>query len=463
MSEVEKPRILVVEDEVRLLQALEKALNSMGYESRGETDPLKALELVQRWIPDAVITDLKMPGLDGVEFSEKAMSIDPELPVIILTGFGTIPSAVEAVRRGVFDYLAKPFDLDQVDLTVRKALERRRLAHRARVLEEALAVSSSDAGIVGKSAAVRKMLASVEAVSTTDSTVLVVGESGTGKELVARAIHSAGPRRAKPFTTVDCAALPAPLLEDELFGHARGAFTGAHADRAGYFEVASDGTVFLDEVGELDLPTQKKLLRVIEEKTFARLGDTRRRATGARIVAATNRDLAEDLKVGRFRADLYYRLRVIEISTPPLRERSEDIPLLVRHFVDLLNRKLQRHVESVSVAALDALQRYRWPGNVRELANVLEQALTFHSPRILGIEHLPEPIRHRSPETFPSLTYPELKEQVVETASRAYLESLLVHFQGNVSRVADKAGIDRRHIHRMLQKLGIDPDAYRPR
>ncbi|NTU60178.1 MAG: sigma-54-dependent Fis family transcriptional regulator [Deltaproteobacteria bacterium] len=463
MSEGTKARILVVEDEARLLEALVKALGSMGHEARGESDPVRALDLVTSWSPDAVITDLKMPGMDGVEFSERALALDPDLPVIILTGFGTIRSAVEAVRRGVFDYLAKPFDLDQVELTLGKALERRSLARRTRVLEEALAVPRAATGIVGASAAIRRVLDAVEAVADTDSTVLVTGESGTGKELVARAVHSAGARSAKPFTTVDCAALPAPLIEDELFGHARGAFTGAHTERAGYFEVASDGTVFLDEVGELDLPTQRKLLRVIEDKTFVRLGETRRRNTGARVVAATNRDLAEAVEAGRFRQDLYYRLRVIEIRTPPLRERVEDIALLVDHFVDALNRKLHRRVEAVSPAALEALRAYRWPGNVRELANVLEQALTFHAPTVLDLEHLPGPIRETAPRALPSLTYPELKEQVVETASRTYLESLLLHFHGNVSRVADRAGIDRRHIHRLLQKLGIDPDSYRDR
>jgi DNA-binding NtrC family response regulator len=463
MTPVAKGRILVVDDEVPLLDALVKALTSMGYEARGESSPAQGLRRVASWSPDAVIVDLTMPAMDGVAFAEQAMAMDPELPVVILTGYGTIRSAVEAVKRGVCDYLTKPFDLDLVDLTLQKALERRALKGRNRLLAEALAAPPEGAGIVGDSPAIRRVLDAVAAVAGTDSTVLVTGESGTGKELVARAVHAAGPRRGKPFITVDCAALPAPLLEGELFGHARGAFTGAHADRSGYFEAASDGTIFLDEVGELDVPTQKKLLRVIQEKEFARLGETRRRTTGARVVAATNRDLSEEVRQGRFRHDLYYRLKVIEIRTPPLRERAQDLPLLVDHFVDRLNRRLNRSVERVSPEALEALQAYPWPGNVRELANAIEQALTFHSPRVLEPRHLPEPIRAGAPEALPSLTYPELKEQVVDQATRSYLEALLAHFHGNVSRVADHAGIDRRHIHRLLHKLGLDPDAFRPR
>ncbi len=355
MSRAPRPRVLVVDDDVRLSEALLRALESMGYEAAGETEPAKGLERVGTWRPDAAVVDLRMPAMDGVTWAEKAMEEDPDLPVLLLTGFGTIRSAVEAVKRGVFDYLAKPFDLDEVDVALRKALRHRELKARNRALSDGLARVEAREGIVGESPALREVLAAVSAVAPTDSTVLLIGESGTGKELVSKAIHAAGPRRDRPFVTVDCAALAGALLESELFGHARGSFTGAHRDRAGYLEVASDGTVFLDEIGELDLALQKKLLRALEERTYARVGETRRRQTEARLVAATNRDLGAEVEAGRFREDLYYRLRVIEIRVPPLRERFEDLPALVAHHMALLNRRLKRSFRGASPAALEAL------------------------------------------------------------------------------------------------------------
>jgi transcriptional regulator with PAS, ATPase and Fis domain len=291
--------------------------------------------------------------------------------------------------------------------------------------------------------------------------VLVTGESGTGKELVARAIHASGSRKEKPLVTVDCASIPDSLLESELFGHAKGAFTGAHQDRAGYFEAASDGTVFLDEIGEMPLILQKKLLRVLQEKTFARVGETRSRSTDARVVAATNRNLEKEVKEGTFREDLYYRLKVIEIQIPPLGERPEDIPLLVRHFLDRLNRKLNRNVKRVTPEAMDILRHYPWPGNIRELVHLLEQIMTFHKQETLDVKLLPSHVRTGSAPNLPPGNYADLKESVLEEAGLEYFQKLMQYYQGNITRVAEHADLNRRHLHRLLQKLELDPSHYR--
>jgi len=453
-------RILVVDDERPLLTALVTALESMGYEVMGELKQSDGLSRIHSWQPDAAIFDLNMPGMNGVELTAKALEIMPDLPVIVLTGFGTIDSAVQAMRAGAYDFLTKPFDLNIVDLTLLKALDHHEQKHRFRLLAAAMGRVREFEGIVGQSPAIKKVLDSVQAVADTDSTVLITGESGTGKEVIAHAVHTAGTRREKPFITVDCATIPDTLIESELFGHAKGAFTGAHKDRAGHVEAAADGTVFLDEIGEIPLDMQKKLLRFLEEKTFVRVGETRRRVAQVRIVAATNRDLTREVQAGRFREDLYYRLKVIEICIPPLRERAEDIPLLVEWYLTRLNRKLNRKITGISPSAIKLLSNYQWPGNVRELVNLLEQVMTFHNPEILEIKHLPNCVQSLT-ATLPSQTFSELKEQVLEEVGRNYFQSLLNHFQGNITKVADYAGINRRHIHRLLHVWGINPSSFR--
>lgn len=462
MSEVTRPRVLVVDDDRGLLEALVQALQEMEYEALGESDPARGLSQVEEWQPDAAIFDLKMPGLDGLDLLGQVLQLQPDLPVLLLTGFGTIETAVQAVRRGAYDYLGKPFDLEKIDLTLRKALDHRAQRRRFHQLAEATGRQGEFEGIVGESAVIRRVVEAVAVVAATDSTVLVTGESGTGKELVARAVHTSGVRKNKPFVTVDCAAIPDALLESELFGHARGAFTGAHRDRAGYFEAAADGTIFLDEIGELPLQLQKKLLRILQEKTFTRVGESRSRSTEARIVAATNRDLDTEVKAGSFREDLYYRLKVIEIPIPPLRERSQDIPLLLNHYLARLNRKLNRNVQGVTAAVMGRFQHYPWPGNIRELVHLLEQIMTFHQPRTLDVAHLP---RHwlvaEGDSTPPQESYAALKEQVLDAAGLAYFQALMNHYHGNISRVAEHAGLNRRHLHRLLQKLELDPARYR--
>ena len=453
-------RILVVDDERHLLTALVTALQSMGYEAIGEIKQSDGLSRIASWQPDAAIFDLNMPGMNGVELTAKALEIMPDLPVILLTGFGSIDSSVQAMRTGAYDYLTKPFDLNNIDFTLQKALDHHDQKRRFRLLAEATGRIGEFAGIVGQSPAITTVLDAVHAVAGTDSTVLVTGESGTGKEVIAHAIHAGGTRCEKPFITVDCATIPDTLIESELFGHAKGAFTGAHKDRAGHVEAAADGTVFLDEIGEIPLGMQKKLLRFLEEKSFVRVGETRRRVAHARIVAATNRNLLHEVQAGRFREDLYYRLKVIEIGIPPLRERKEDILPLVEWYLSRLNRKLNRKISGISPAAIKLLTDYQWPGNIRELVNLLEQVMTFHNPEILDVRHLPASLQTLT-TTLPSQTFSELKEQVLEEAGRTYFHSLMNHFHGNITKVADYAGINRRHIHRLLHTWGIDPSTFR--
>jgi len=462
MIQAYRPRILVVDDDRGLLEALLQALDQMGYDCQGESHPLAALDLVESYSPDVAIFDLRMPGMDGVELLRRSLQIEPDLPVLLLSAHGTLQTAVQAVREGAYDFLEKPFDLDKIELALKKALDYRGQIRRYHSLAESTARTGEFGGIVGQSTAIRKVLESVAAVAATDSTVLVTGESGTGKELVARAVHLAGARRDKPFVTVDCASIPDSLLESELFGHAKGAFTGAHQDRAGYFEAAADGTVFLDEIGEIPQGLQKKLLRFLQEKTFTRVGESRTRVTEARIVAATNRNLRRWVQEGGFREDLFYRLKVIDIQVPPLRDRAEDVPLLIGHYLERLNRKLNRKVRKISPEAMAALQGYSWPGNIRELVNLLEQIMTFHNPELLDLSHLPD---HLCPEADPILpveTYADLKERLLDEAGLEYFCKLLNHYQGNITRVAEHAGLNRRHLHRLFQKLKLDPARYRP-
>lgn len=461
MAELSGARILIVDDEASLLEALVDALEMKGFEVVGESCPEKALARLRLWPPDAAIFDYKMPKMNGVELSRQAFKIIPDLPILLLSGYGTIREAVHAVREGIYDYLAKPFDVNEIETVLARALDHKKQRQDYLSLAEAMGRGGDYEGIVGQGAKIQRVLEAVKAVADTDSTVCITGESGTGKELVARAIHAAGGRHEKPFVTVDCAAIPDTLLESELFGHGRGAFTGAHKDRAGNFEVAANGTIFLDEVGEIPLLLQQKLLRILQEKTFVRVGETRERTCDARIVAATNRCLAKEVESGRFRKDLYYRLKVIEISVPPLRERLEDVPLIVSHYLPRLNKRLNRKVEAVAPEAMALLQSYPWPGNVRELIHTFEQTMTFNDCQKLEAHHFPALLRSSAEPVMPAGNYADHKERVIEDAGKAYFNALLIHYQGNVTRVAKHAAVDRRHLHRLLQKWELNPALYR--
>jgi two-component system, NtrC family, response regulator len=367
--------ILIVDDEKNYLLVLEALLADAGYEVITSDNASEALEITTSHDLDLVITDMRMPGLDGMEFLVQLRTLQPEIPIIMMTAYATVEKAVEAMKRGAFDYITKPFKNEELILTIRKALEMHRLKEENRVLSQELQDRFKFGNIVGKSKVMRQVYEIIEKVAQTRASVLISGESGTGKELIARAIHFNSPRSDKPFVSVNCSALPETLLESELFGHERGAFTGAVTRRKGRFELAHNGTLFLDEVGDMSADLQVKLLRVLQEMRFERVGGTTTLQVDARLLTASNRDLKQEVGLGRFREDLYYRLKVVHINIPPLRERRDDIPLLVHHFLRKVAKANGFPVKNVSHEAVKYLYQYDWLGNVRELENVIERAV----------------------------------------------------------------------------------------
>ncbi len=387
--------ILIVDDEKNYLLVLQTLLQDAGYEVITSDSARHALEIVRSHDLDLVITDMRMPGLDGMEFLVHLRSGQPELPVIMMTAFATVEKAVEAMKRGAFDYITKPFKNEELLLTIRKAIEMHRLKQENRLLSQELQERFKFGNIVGKSRAMRQVYEIIEKVAQTRAYALITGESGTGKELIARAIHFNSPRKNKRFVSVNCSALPETLLESELFGHERGAFTGAVTQRKGRFELADGGTLFLDEVGDMSPTLQVKLLRVLQEMKFERVGGTTTLEVDARLVTASNRDLRREVEKGSFREDLYYRLKVVHIKVPPLRERRDDIPLLVSHFLEKAAKANAMPVKNVSQEALKYLYQFDWVGNVRELENVIERAVIFCDGDEIRSQDLPEELRKK--------------------------------------------------------------------
>jgi two-component system NtrC family response regulator len=385
--------ILIIDDEKNYLIVLQALLSDAGYEVLTTDDANKALEMVQSQDLDLVITDMRMPDMDGMEFLARLHGQWPELPVIMMTAYATVQKAVEAMKRGAFDYITKPFKNEELKLTVRKAIDMHRLVRENRLLTHELQQRFSFGNIVGRSKSMRTVYELIEKVAQTRATVLITGESGTGKELIARSLHFNSPRRDKPFISVSCSALPESLLESELFGHERGAFTGAYTLRKGRFELADGGTLFLDEVGDMAPALQVKLLRVLQEMNFERVGGTKTIHVDARVLAATNRDLKREVEQGRFREDLYYRLRVVQIEVPALRERRDDIPLLVHHFLRKAASANGLPAKPVSEEALRLLCQYEWTGNVRELENTVERAVILCDGDAIRPQDLPEELR----------------------------------------------------------------------
>jgi DNA-binding NtrC family response regulator len=442
-------RLLVVDDDPVTCRLLADVFVRDGHTVLGETDPQRALTRVDRQPVDLAILDVRMPEMDGLMLLRVLREKLPNLPVVIMTAFGSIDTAVQAIGSGAVDYLSKPMDVEEIRATVRRALGRR-----AEAQAELPAADEELGGVVGRSPAMVEVYKTIARVAAGRSTVLILGESGTGKELVARAIHENSPRRKRPFVAVDCGALTETLLESELFGHVRGAFTGAVADSLGLFAEADGGTIFLDEIGDISSALQAKLLRVLQEHQIRPVGGTTWRTVDVRIIAATNRDLAAAVAAGRFREDLYYRLKVVTIPLPPLRERREDIPLLVDHLVRRAARECRKTVTGVSEAALGLLCGYQWPGNVRELAHALERGVALAQHDILTAEDLPAELHRPGPSATPTSdgerpTLAELKRRYVQ---RVYEES-----GGNVSRAAAVLGVDRRSLYRMLQRYGVSP------
>jgi two-component system response regulator AtoC len=457
-----KPRVLIVDDEPDVVANWARLLGREDYPCLTAMDGERALALLESERPEIVLTDLKMPGVDGMQVLARARDIDPDAVVIMITGHGTVESAVEAMRAGAFDYLLKPLPSNDVlRLAVGRAAERRRLIEENRRLREPLAPRAGFDQIVGKSPAMMAVFDLVRKAARSEANILIQGESGTGKELIARAIHAQSPRAAEVFVPVDCASLPDALLESELFGHERGAFTGADRTKPGMIEVADRGTLFLDEIGELPQALQSKLLRALQERQIRRVGGTKFLDVDIRLVSATNRNTAELVRKGEFRDDLYYRVNVITIALPPLRERTGDLALLAHHFLRRYGRNRERQLEGIEPEAIARLEAHAWPGNVRELQNVLERACALADGPMIGARDLPEHIRGRGrpAPTVPGKDLPlaQAREAWLHAFAQGYLTDLLRRHGGNISQAAKTAGVDRKTLHRMLAKHGINP------
>ncbi len=446
-----KAKLLIVDDEKHIREGLEKALSTDGYDVELASDGKDALERIEEGDIDLVITDLKMPNLSGEELMKEALDKFPYLPIIILTGHGTIENAVEAMRNGAYDYLTKPLNIDKLSLIVNRALENSSLKRQYRELLNQLKKKFSFENIIGKSSTMKQVFETIEQVAPSRANVLIYGESGTGKEMIADAIHHNSPRRDRSYVKVHCAALPETLLESELFGHEKGAFTGAIARKRGRFELANTGTIFLDEIGEINIQTQVKLLRVIQEREFERVGGEEPIKVDVRIISATNKSLKEEIEKGNFREDLYYRLDVVSIHVPPLRERTDDIPLMVHKFIEEISAENNKEIEGITNGALQALMSYKWPGNVRELRNVIESIVVLTKSKVITEQELPSYILAKDEKS--SLRVPagiDLAE-----AEKRFILFTLENTGGNKSKASEVLKIGRKTLHRKLAEYGL--------
>ena len=458
-------RVLVVDDERSMRELLSIVLRRDGYDVLLASDGKVAVDTLKRERVDVLITDIRMPEMNGVDVLREAKRIDPEIISIIMTAFASTDTAVDALRLGAADYVHKsPNAVNDLRLRVRKELERRRLQQENVLLKRQLGTPNKFANIVGGSAAMMSVFELIETIAPTNSTVLITGESGTGKELVARAIHTRSPRSDRPFVAVNCGALPDTLLESELFGHMRGAFTGADTNKKGLLEVAEKGTIFLDEIGEMSAMTQVKLLRVLQERKFRRLGGTEEVEADIRIIAATNRDLARMVSAGEFREDLFYRINVIPVKLPPLRERHEDVQALAEHFVEKFAQQMKKEVRGISGAAVTCLRSYSWPGNVRELENAIERAVALERTPAVLPDSLPEAVRVTAGVAAGSAAQtPEERtledgfdlEQHVQGVEREYILEALRRSNGVKKNAAELLGLSFRQFRYLLKKYNI--------
>jgi nitrogen regulation protein NR(I) len=477
------PRVLIVDDEANLRKVLAATLKREGYEVATANDGEAAVADLEENTADVVVTDLVMPRRDGLSLLRWVLANQPEIPVIVITAHGTIDSAVEALKLGAFDYVTKPFEQEELKRAIAKATRTRQLGAASVVSDE-----KGRAQMVGESPAMKRVLDLIEKVADSPSTVLITGESGTGKELVAHRLHDLSSRKGRPLIKVNLAALPKDLIESELFGYEKGAFTGAATAKPGRFELADGGTLFLDEIGEIPSEIQVKLLRVLQEGEFERVGGIRTQRVDVRLIAATNRDLKKDIEAGKFREDLFYRLNVVPIELPPLRERRSDIPVLVDHFRQKYNTRLKRKVESVEPRAMELLTSYPWPGNIRELENFLERLVLFSDGPVLKESELPAEFKERAtgvaaPSALgstsvmagetPRLAVPteippegaSLKEIVrfaAEALERDLIGKALAQTGGNVTQAADKLKISRKTLQTKMKELGLRESDERP-
>jgi two-component system, NtrC family, response regulator AtoC len=453
-------KVLVIDDEANLRKVLAALLRRDGYDVTIAEDGEMGMAEFQKNGADAVITDLVMPKLGGMEVLRAVNAADPEVPVIIITAHGTVDSAVEAIKLGAFDYVTKPFDQTELSNVLAKAVRTHETARRSARGER------GRPALVGESGAMQEVLKIIDKVADTPSTVLITGESGTGKELVATALHEGSSRREKPFIRINCAAIPKDLMESELFGYERGAFTGAVTSKPGRFELADGGTLFLDEIGEIPVEMQVKLLRALQESEFERVGGIKTTRVDVRLIAATNRDLEVETETGRFRKDLYYRLAVVPIALPPLRERRSDIATLVRHFIDKYNLRLNKRIEGMTDEALAEVQAYAWPGNIRELENLIERTLLFADGPRIDVADLPQHVRSGALTSLPTPGAPlsgppgetGLKDIVKQRAAeleKGLITRALEETGGNVTRAAKLLQISRKSLQTKMKELGL--------
>lgn len=449
-------RILIVDDDPVVRDSLGKWFESENYEVAVDSDARSALDRLARERHDLALVDIKMPGMDGIELQARMREIDPETPVIIMTGYASVDTAVRALKNGAYDYITKPFDPDELVHLVSRALEHRAATREVAKLKENLEEIFPQTQLIGQSPAMKRVIELVETVAPTDATVLITGESGTGKEIVARAIHAHSPRRFHPMVAIHCGALTETLLESELFGHEKGAFTGAQARKKGKFEVADGGTVFLDEISDISLKTQTDLLRVLQEKEIVRVGATQSFKVDFRAIAASNRSLAKLVAEGTFRPDLYYRLNVFNIDIPPLRGRREDIPLLVNHFLTKFSIAMNRPVQRVNTQAMEILVDYGWPGNVRELENAVERALLMNRDPEIRSEDFPFQMNRPAGNGV---------GRRLEDVERVHIERVLEETRWNLSRAARILDIDRTTLYNKIRRYGLreTPPAGAPR
>jgi DNA-binding NtrC family response regulator len=457
-------RVLVVDDEVNLRKVLAAMLRKEGYDVAVAADGEQALAEIEKNGADVVVTDLVMPKVGGLELLKSVNATQPDVPVIIITAHGTVDSAVEAIKLGAFDYITKPFEQAEIQAVVAKAA-RTHTANQQNVKADGRARAS----IIGESSQMQDIFKIIDKVAETPSTVLITGESGTGKELIATALHDGSPRRDKPLIKINCAAIPKDLMESELFGYERGAFTGAVTSKPGRFELADGGTLFLDEIAEIPVEMQVKLLRALQESEFERVGGIKTTRVDVRLIAATNRDLQREIEAGHFRKDLYYRLNVVPIVLPSLRERKGDIPMLVKHFIEKYNKRLNKKIEGVADDALVLLEAWPWPGNIRELENLMERVIVFSDGPLLTAKDLPEPVRGGISQTLGvglenpsgSVGVGALKDIVRQETAKVEKDLIvkaLEETQGNVTRAAKLLQISRKSLQTKMKEFGLRDD-----
>ncbi len=449
-----KSEILIAEDDETQRLILNDILSAAGYRVTAVASAKDALTALRANPRDVLLTDLRMPEMDGLELLRQAKRICPDMEVVVMTAFATVQTAVTAMKEGASDYLAKPFDKDELLIVVEKAIERGSLRRENVQLRELVSQSVSLGNIIGESPAMQRVFNIVQKAVPINSTVLILGESGTGKELVARHIHFEGPRSKKPFAVVNCAAIPDTLVESELFGHEKGAFTGAEASRAGKFEVANGGTLFLDEVGDMRLDSQAKLLRVLQDGVVERVGSSTPRKVDVRVIAATNRELRKLVDNGEFREDLFFRLDVLPVALPPLRDRLHDLPLLIQHFREKLSKRLGKKCPTLASDTLEAMRHYRWPGNVRELENTLEQLYILADGDVIHAEDLPEKLRNRAPESGDFVL--PTGGLVLEDLEQDLIRQALGRSGGSIKDAAELLGLTYKTLQYRLKKHEID-------